>query len=271
MDCHMGPGRVPGLFSEWMKNSTPKRSVSLQSPHKVLENISIIVTYYLSFSPILCLFPYPTFLASWMLHPLIHSGREKLSNPRQNIYEGKLCFSCWMQQKPSYRAVCADSCTAGHLSGPSTSCWHRWLVEGGATQVGDSKTSYIAHLMMLEALQSILLLSAWLRRGVFQLCFILWINYSLLECVCTCMSFFVIAKGNGRAHLPHPDLIFLNALTPWQLLMHLQCQSHSSELQRWSETETWGDGDMGRWGGLCVQGWGGEVATRHSILSPSLS
>lgn len=60
---------------------------------------------------------------------------------------------------------------------------------------------------------------------------------SALVCVCVCV-FFVIAKGNGRAHLPHPDLIFLNALTSWQLLMHLQCQSHSPELQRWRETET---------------------------------
>lgn len=64
-------------------------------------------------------------------------------------------------------------------------------------------------------------------------------------CVGVCV-FFVLAKGNGRAHLPHPDLIFLNALTPWQLLMHLQCQSHSSELQIWRKTETWGDRDMGR-------------------------
>lgn len=265
----MVPGRVPGLFSEWMKNKTPKRSVSFQSPHKVLENICTLLPIDLSFSPILCLFPYPTFLASWMLHPLILSGREKLSNPRQNIYEGKLCFTCWMQQKASYRCVCADSCTAGHLSRPSTSCWRRWLAESGATQVWDKNFIYCTFD------------DAWstsvhpppfclTETRVFQLCFILWINYSLLECVCTCMSFFVIAKGNGRAHLPHPDLIFLNALTPWQLLMHLQCQSHSSELQRWSETETWGDGDMGRWGGLCVQGWGGEVATRHSFLSPSL-
>lgn len=70
-------------------------------------------------------------------------------------------------------------------------------------------------------------------------------------CMCACVLF-VIAKGNGRAHLPHPDLIFLNALTPWQLLMHLQCQSHSSERkdgerQRHGETEIWG----GEEGGVC--------------------
>lgn len=62
-------------------------------------------------------------------------------------------------------------------------------------------------------------------------------------CVCT----FVIAKEMTEqsiiSHLPHPDLIFLNALTPWLLLMHLQCQSHSFELQRWRET------DRGGWGG----------------------
>lgn len=231
--------------------------------HRKFQKYLHIVSH-LSSSSVISLFPYPTFLPSWMLHPQILSGREKLSNPRQNIYEGQLCFSLWMQQKPSYRAVFAD-------------CWFPVGADGSwsvvphifkKVQVWHTKTSYIAHLMMHETLRSILLLSAWLRGRVFQLCFILWINYSLVECVCVYVwvrVFFVIAKGNGRAHLPHPDLIFLNALTPWQLLMHLQCQSHSSELQRWRETETWGDRDMGRWGGMCVQGWGGEVATRHSL------
>ena len=76
--------------------------------------------------------------------------------------------------------------------------------------------------------------------------------------MCVCVHF-VIAKEMTEqgiiSHLPHPDLIFLNALTPWLLQKHLQCQSHSFELQRWSESErdrererrgrTWGE--VARW------------------------
>lgn len=54
--------------------------------------------------------------------------------------------------------------------------------------------------------------------------------------VCVCV-YFVTAKEMTEqsiiSHLPHPDLIFLNALTQWLLQMNLQCQSHSFELQRW--------------------------------------
>ena len=74
--------------------------------------------------------------------------------------------------------------------------------------------------------------------------------------MCVCVHF-VIAKEMTEqgiiSHLPHPDLIFLNALTPWLLQKHLQCQSHSFELQRWSESER--DRERGGGGpGVRVQG-----------------
>lgn len=70
-----------------------------------------------------------------------------------------------------------------------------------------------------------------------------------------CVSFVTGKEMAGQgiiSHPPHPDLIFLNALTPWLLLMHLQCQSHSFELQRWSETEKQRDWEVG----AEEMGWG---------------
>lgn len=63
------------------------------------------------------------------------------------------------------------------------------------------------------------------------------------------MCIFVIAKEmtehSDIYHLLHPELIFLNALTPWLLQMHQQCQSHCFEFSKMRSEEGGGFGDEG--------------------------
>lgn len=128
------------FFPKWLKIIRLKRLKTNPFYSKTHGNFQqyLHIVSHLSSSSVVSLFPYPTFLPSWMLHPQILSSREKLSNPRQNIYEGQLCFSLWMQQKPSYRAVFADCWVPVGADGSWSVPPHIFKKE----QVWHTKTSY---------------------------------------------------------------------------------------------------------------------------------
>lgn len=103
----------------------------------------------------------------------------------------------------------------------------------------------------------------------------MWINYSLLEfcvslcvcvSVCVCILCYCERKWQSPSTTSRPHIfecinsVAIANASPMPIIFLWK--------ERWRETETWGDSDMGRWGGRCVQGWGGEVS--HHCMSLSL-